>query len=79
MPVEETKHDLTLKRIQITLAILASLTAVIVGIYNIKKSYFEKPAPKAPEPQAAHSDKIRSTLEDVGASWLETLKKKREQ
>ena len=76
MPVEETKHDLTLKRVQIGLAILVSLVALIAGIYNFKKSLNEKPAPKAPEPPPAKSDKIRSTLEDVGASWLETLKKK---
>ena len=35
---EETKHDLLLKRINVTLAILASLTAVAVGVYNVKKT-----------------------------------------
>ncbi len=76
MAVEEPKNDLWLKRIQITLAILGSLLAVAVGIYNVKKTYFEKPAPPPPPP--AQSDKLRSALEDVGASWLETLKKKDE-
>ena len=76
--VEETKHDLYLKRIQIILAILGSLTAVAVGAYNVKKAYFEKPAPPPPPPPPAQSDKLKSALEDVGASWLQTLKKKNE-
>ncbi len=75
MGVEETKHDLLLKRINITVAIVAGLLAVAVGVYNVRKSYFEKPAPPPPPPPA-QSDKLRSTLEDVGASWLQTLKKK---
>ena len=75
MPVEETKHDLTMKRVHLALGIVGSLIAVAVGGYNLKKTYFEKPAPPPPPP-AAKSDKIRSALEDVGASWLETLKKK---
>ncbi len=75
MGAEETKHDLLLRRIQIALAILGSLLAVAVGAYNVKKTYFEKPAPPPPPPPA-QSDKIRSALEDVGASWLQTLKKK---
>ena len=77
MSPEETKHDLMLKRLQITFAILASLVAVIAGIYNLKKSYFEKPekAEAAPPPAPAQSDKLRSALEDVGASWIESLKK----
>ena len=80
MPVEETKHDLLLKRVQIVIAILGGLAALAVGVYNVKKSYFEKPAEVvAPPPPPQQSDKLRSTLEDVGASWLETLKKKQGQ
>ena len=77
MTIEETKHDLLLKRIQIACAILASIVAILVGAYNLKKSFFEKPAPAvaAPRPTTAQSDKIRSALEEVGASWIETLKK----
>ena len=75
MPTEETKHDLMLKRINITVAIIGGLLAVAVGVYNVKKSYFQKPE-LPPPPPPAQSDKIRSALEDVGASWLETLKKK---
>ena len=81
MGVEETKHDLWLKRVQVFIAILGGLAALAVGIYNVRKSYFEKPAEVAapPPPPAQQSDKLRSTLEDVGASWLETLKKKQSQ
>ena len=77
MAIEETKHDLMLKRIQILFAILASLVAAIVGIYSLKKSYFEKPekADVAPQPPSAQSDKIRSAIEEVGASWIQSLKK----
>ena len=42
--VEETKHDLLLKRVQITIAILAGLTTLIIGIYNVKKSVFSEKA-----------------------------------
>ena len=77
MPIEETKHDLMLKRVNITIAIVGGLLAVAVGAYNVKKSYFEKPAPPPPPPVTSQQDsKLRSALEDVGASWLETLKKK---
>ena len=78
MGIEETKHDLLLKRVQVIVAILAGLTAFAVGVYNVKKTYFEKPVPVAtpPPPPPAQQDKLRSALEDVGASWLETLKKK---
>ena len=80
MSVEETKHDLLLKRVQLVIAILAGLAALAVGIYNVKKIYFEKPVEVvAPPPPPQQSDKLRSTLEDVGASWLETLKKKQGQ
>lgn len=34
---EGTRHDLLLKRIQIIIAILASLATFIVGFYNVKK------------------------------------------
>ena len=77
MGVEETKQDLMLKRVNITIAIVGGLLAVAVGVYNVKKSYFEKPAPPPPPPVTSQQNsKLRSTLEDVGASWLETLKKK---
>ena len=73
MGAEETKHDLMLRRVQLALAILGSLIALVIGGYNLKKTFFEKPAPPPPP---AQSDKIRSALEDVSASWLQTLKKK---
>ena len=42
MGVEETKQDLWLKRAQITVAILAGLATLIVGIYNVKKTLFSE-------------------------------------
>ena len=39
---EETKHDLFLKRIQITIAILAGVTTLILGVYNVKRNVFSK-------------------------------------
>lgn len=88
MTVEETKHDLFLKRIQITVAILAGLATLVVGVYNAKKLIFpekEEAADIAPSmhgsrPPAATSDtpppgrKIQSALEDVGVSWIQKLK-----
>ena len=81
MPIEETKHDLVMKRINLIIAILGGIAALAVGVYNVKKSYFEKPVEVVapPPPQQQQPDKLRSALEDVGASWLETLKKKQEQ
>ena len=40
MPAEETKHDLFLKRAQVTVAILAGLATLILSVYNVKKSVF---------------------------------------
>ena len=80
--VEETKHDLWLKRVQILVAIVAGLITVAIGFYNLNKTYFTKEKPEvlppppvqvASEPQSG--SKIKSALEDVGASWLESLKK----
>ena len=45
MAVEETKHDLLLKRIQITVAILAGLATLTLGIYNVKKNIFSENGP----------------------------------
>ncbi|MBI4432292.1 MAG: hypothetical protein HY592_02265 [Candidatus Omnitrophica bacterium] len=80
MPVEETKHDLWLKRVQITIAILAGLATLIVGAYNIKKTLFTKENPepvlsvRTPEPPPAQSvSPLRSALEETGASWIKKL------
>ena len=79
---EETKHDILLKRIQIVLAIIAGVITVILGVYNVKKNLFTKeqpvavtPAPAPVESQTRPGTKIKSALEDVGASWLQSLKK----
>ena len=77
MPAEETKHDLFLKRVQVTVAILGGLATLISGAYNIKKNLFSKE--QAPEikpvvvlqqaPPAKESP-IKAALEDAGASWI---------
>ena len=82
---EETKHDLFLKRAQIIVAIIGGICAAVLGVYNVKKNIFSKPepaavqapAPAAPsQPQPARrGEKIESALEEVGASWLQSLKK----
>ncbi len=45
MGIEETKHDLLLKRIQITIGILSGIVALSVGLYNVKKSFFSENGP----------------------------------
>ena len=75
---EESKHDLLLKRIQIIIAILGGLAAVILGFYNVKKTTFSKKdsaeAPRAVVQRSPESP-IKSALEDVGASWIKKLGK----
>ena len=80
MGVEETKHDLMLKRINIALAIVGGVCAVAVGVYNVKKAYFTKnvpePAPMKVASQAPPAENpLRSAVEDVGASWIRKLGK----
>ena len=73
---EETKHDLLLKRIQVTIAILAGLATLILGAYNVKKTFFSKPEPVVVSaPAAPEKDPIRSALEETGASWIKKLGK----
>ena len=80
--VEETKHDLFLKRIQILIAILVGVASLILAIYNIKKTATEKPASQAnfqpapvqpPPPQPG--EHIRSALDEAGAAWIKKLAK----
>jgi len=84
---EETKHDIFLKRVQVTVAILAGLATLILGVYNVKKTLFSKNEPEEEVPYSAPAvvaqpekaqDKpspIKSALEDVGASWIKSLAK----
>ena len=75
---EETKHDLYLKRIQVIIAILGELAALILGIYNVKKDVLSKKKPEETPRVVAQSPEkspIKSALEDVGASWIKKLGK----
>ncbi len=76
--VEETKHDLYLKRVQVIVAILGGVAALILGIYNVKKDVFTKKSaepPPAPVAVQRSDSPIKSALEDVGASWIKKLGK----
>ncbi len=76
--VEETKHDLYLKRVQIIVAILGGLAALTLGIYNVKKDIFSKKEPEKPPAavvQKSEGSPIKSALEDVGVSWIKKLGK----
>ncbi len=81
---EETKHDLTLKRIQVTIAILAGAVTFAVGAYNVKQTFFSRKGPGdvsvqvrtdngQPAQHAASSGSIQSAMEEVGASWIKGL------
>ncbi len=45
MGVEETKHDLLLKRAQITIAILVGLVSLIAAVYNVKNNILSDKSP----------------------------------
>lgn len=81
MAVEETKHDLMLKRVQVAIAILAGLASLVLGVYGINKAFFspkeepEKIVVVQQAPAAAPGDQIRSALDDVGATWIKKLGK----
>ncbi len=45
MGIEESRHDLWLKRAQVTIAILAGVTTLVIGVYNVKKSMFTPSGP----------------------------------
>ena len=89
MAAEETKRDLFLKRMQVTIAILGGIAALILGVYNINKNIFNKEEPmkpttivvqQAPQPSPqtqapAPGAQIGSALDEVGASWIKKLGK----
>ncbi len=45
MGAEETKPDLMLRRIQVTIAILAGVATFAVGAHNVKHTFFSKKGP----------------------------------
>ena len=78
MAVEETKHDLWLKRTQIIIAILAGVATLILGIYNVKKNVFSKNNPSETPPavvQRPAESPLKSALEETGAAWIKKLGK----
>ncbi len=83
---EETKHDIFLRRVQVSIAILAGLATLILGVYNVKKTFFSANEPEEapysapavivqPELAPDKTSPIKSALEDVGASWIKSLSK----
>lgn len=80
MTVEETKHDLWLKRIQVLVAILAGVATLIFGIFNFMSSK-KKAEEEASKPVNFAAPKeepspLRSAIEETGASWIKSLSKK---
>ena len=76
MSENESKHEVMLKRAQLIIGVLAGLTTLIIGVYNVKNIFVKKPEAvkvAAPAPPVYQSDKLRSAVEDVGASWLKKL------
>lgn len=76
--VEETKHDILLKRIQLVVAIAVGMTGLIVGIYNVRKVMKPEPPPPPPAQQAPVGGEVRSALEEAGASWIRKFGKAKE-
>lgn len=81
MGVEETKHDLWLKRAQVIVAILAGLATFIFGVYNFfaKKPEEEKPPARTQNVTPANpqqSGALRSAVEETGASLIRSFGKK---
>ena len=72
MSENETKHEILLKRVQLVIGVLAGITTLIIGVYNVKNIFVKKPEPVKPPP-AAQSDKLRAAVEEVGASWIKKL------
>lgn len=72
MTESDSKQEKLLKKVQLYLAVLAGITTLIVGIYNVKNIFFKKPEPvKVVQPAAPSA--IREAVEEVGAAWLKEL------
>ena len=74
---EESKKDLFLKRVQVTIAILGGLATLIVGGYQIQKivtGKADQPAVVVKEvPVPKQTSELQSALESTGASWIRKL------
>lgn len=62
-----------LKKVNLWVAVLAGLTTLIVGTYNVKKIFFSKPEPVPVKVERTSSGALREAAEEVGASWLKEL------
>lgn len=72
----QEKDEKILKKLQLWIAVLAGITTLIVGIYNVKNIFApkEEPKPVVVEKEApVVPEKIRSAVEEVGASWIKKL------
>ena len=74
------KIEILLKRAQLWIGILAGITTLTIGVYNVKNIFFKKPEPihTAPPPPKPiyQSEALRSAVEEVGASWIKKLASK---
>ena len=62
-----------LKQAQVWVAILAGLVTFIVGAYNTKNIFFSKKEPEVVVPEKPKPDPIRSSIEEVGATWIKKM------
>ncbi len=67
------KHEQFLKKVNLWVAVLAGLTTLIVGAYNVKNIFFKKEPEPVKVVQKDSSSAIREAVEEVGASWIKEL------
>jgi predicted unusual protein kinase regulating ubiquinone biosynthesis (AarF/ABC1/UbiB family) len=67
------KHDQFLKKVNLWVAVLAGLTTLIVGAYNVKNIFFTKKKPEPVKVERTSSGALREAVEEVGASWIKEL------
>lgn len=67
------KEEQILKKANLWIAVLAGLTTLIVGAYNIKNIFFKKEPAPVKVVERDSSSAIREAVEEVGASWIKEL------
>ncbi len=73
MSEETTKHEQFLKKINLWVAVLAGITTLIVGAYNVKNIFFKKEPAPVKVVERDSSSALREAVEEVGASWIKEL------